>query len=87
MLILESPNVENPSYVLFSSGSRTTKPCKLKNSEALNLKTLAGMEDTPMEEGETNKDIEVAPALIAVHPAQESVAVAVGSELRVFDLQ
>jgi tRNA (guanine-N(7)-)-methyltransferase subunit TRM82 len=45
------------------------------------------MEDTPMEEGETNKDIEVAPALIAVHPAHESVAVAVGSELRVFDLQ
>ncbi|KAE8009746.1 hypothetical protein FH972_006165 [Carpinus fangiana] len=44
------------------------------------------MEDTTMEEGETNKDIEVAPALMAVHPAQESVAVAVGSELRVFDL-
>lgn len=44
------------------------------------------MEDTPIEEGETNKDIEVAPALIAVHPTQKSVAVAVGSDLRVFDL-
>ncbi|CAN6690695.1 unnamed protein product [Malus baccata var. baccata] len=44
------------------------------------------MEDTPMENGETNKDSEVAPALIAVHPTQSSVAVAVGSDLRVFDL-
>ncbi|XP_068311518.1 uncharacterized protein [Pyrus communis] len=45
------------------------------------------MEDTPMENGETNKDSEVAPALIAVHPTQSSVAVAVGSDLRVFDLR
>ncbi|KAF3436276.1 hypothetical protein FNV43_RR23368 [Rhamnella rubrinervis] len=45
------------------------------------------MEDAPMEYGESNKEIEVAPALIAVHPNQESVAVAVGSDLRVFDLQ
>ncbi|KAM0998188.1 hypothetical protein ACFX13_008089 [Malus domestica] len=44
------------------------------------------MEDTPMENGETNKDSEVAPALIAVHPTHSSVAVAVGSDLRVFDL-
>ena len=45
------------------------------------------MEETLIEEGETNKDIEVAPALIAVHPTQKSVAVAVGSDLRVFDFQ
>ncbi|PON55236.1 Guanine nucleotide-binding protein, beta subunit [Parasponia andersonii] len=45
------------------------------------------MEDASMEYGESNKDNEVAPALIAVHPTQESVAVAVGSELRVFDLR
>ncbi|XP_008235396.1 PREDICTED: tRNA (guanine-N(7)-)-methyltransferase non-catalytic subunit wdr4 [Prunus mume] len=44
------------------------------------------MEDAAMENGETNKDSEVAPALIAVHPTQNSVAVAVGSDLRVFDL-
>ncbi|XP_062085607.1 uncharacterized protein LOC133791703 [Humulus lupulus] len=45
------------------------------------------MEDPPAEFGESSKDSEVAPALIAVHPSQESVAVAVGSELRVFDLR
>lgn len=39
-----------------------------------------------MEYEETNKDTEVAPALIAVHPTQNSVAVAIGSDLRVFDL-
>ncbi|XP_015891515.2 uncharacterized protein LOC107425957 [Ziziphus jujuba] len=43
-------------------------------------------DDAPMDFGESNKDIEVAPALIAVHPNQESVAVAVGSDLRVFDV-
>lgn len=47
---------------------------------------FAAMEDTPMEYEETNKDTEVAPALIAVHPTQNSVAVAIGSDLRVFDL-
>ncbi|KAK9281044.1 hypothetical protein L1049_003936 [Liquidambar formosana] len=45
------------------------------------------MEETQMEEGENNRDVEVAPALIAVHPIQKSVAVAIGSDLRVFDLQ
>ncbi|KAI6674769.1 hypothetical protein NL676_002675 [Syzygium grande] len=45
------------------------------------------MGDAQMEEGDSNtRDIEVAPALIAVHPAQRSVAVAVGSDLRVYDL-
>ncbi|XP_022758260.1 tRNA (guanine-N(7)-)-methyltransferase non-catalytic subunit wdr4 isoform X2 [Durio zibethinus] len=44
-------------------------------------------EDTQMEEGEqNNKDMEVSPALISVHPTQNSVAVAVGSDLRVFNL-
>lgn len=40
-----------------------------------------------MEVGETNKEVEVAPALITVHPDQNSVAVAVGPDLRVFDLR
>ncbi|CAJ1904380.1 unnamed protein product [Sphenostylis stenocarpa] len=37
-------------------------------------------------DSEPKKDVEVAPALIAVHPDQCSVAVAVGQHLRVFDL-
>lgn len=45
------------------------------------------MEDAPTEFGDSNKDTEIAPALIAVHPAQDSVATAVGSDLRVFDFQ
>lgn len=40
-----------------------------------------------MEEGENNKDTEVAPALIEVHAAQKFVVVAIGSDLRVFDLK
>ncbi|KAJ4914753.1 Transducin/WD40 repeat-like superfamily protein [Raphanus sativus] len=45
------------------------------------------MEESHIEEGESqNKLLEVAPALISVHPSQESVAVTVGSDLRVFDL-
>ncbi|GLT36350.1 hypothetical protein SLA2020_107340 [Shorea laevis] len=44
-------------------------------------------EDAHAEDGEQhNKGGEVAPALISVHPTQNSVAVAVGSDLRVFDL-
>ncbi|GMI98761.1 tRNA modification 82 [Hibiscus trionum] len=44
-------------------------------------------EDAPMEESEqNNKDTEASPALISVHPTQNSVAVAVGSDLRVFNL-
>ncbi|KAG6774495.1 hypothetical protein POTOM_021848 [Populus tomentosa] len=45
------------------------------------------MEDAQPEGGENNRDVEVAPALISVHPTQDSVAVAVGSDLRVFDLR
>lgn len=37
-------------------------------------------------EAESRKDIEVAPALIAVHPDEHCIAVAVGPDLRVFDL-
>ncbi|KAL5796675.1 hypothetical protein ACOSQ2_001495 [Xanthoceras sorbifolium] len=44
------------------------------------------MEDNQIEEGEKHRDVEVAPALISVHPSQNSVAVAVGSDLRVHDL-
>lgn len=32
-------------------------------------------------------ELEVAPALIAVHPTQQSLVVAIGSDLRVFNLQ
>lgn len=39
------------------------------------------------EHGDQHRETEVAPALIAVHPAQQSIAVSVGSELRVFNLQ
>ncbi|KAI7990601.1 F-box/kelch-repeat protein SKIP30 [Camellia lanceoleosa] len=46
------------------------------------------MEETTMEGGgDHNREMEVAPALIGVHPTHHSVAVAVGSDLRVFDLQ
>ncbi|KAK7285321.1 hypothetical protein RJT34_20088 [Clitoria ternatea] len=38
-------------------------------------------------EVESKKDVEVAPAIIAVHPDGSSVAVAVGPDLRVFDLR
>lgn len=40
-----------------------------------------------MEETEQKLEAEVAPALIAVHPNQKSVSVAVGSGLRVFNFQ
>lgn len=46
------------------------------------------MEETRIEDGEQhNKDGEVAPAFISVHPTQDSIAVAIGSDLRVFDLR
>ncbi|XP_010481572.1 PREDICTED: tRNA (guanine-N(7)-)-methyltransferase non-catalytic subunit wdr4 [Camelina sativa] len=44
------------------------------------------MEESHIEDAETQNKLEVAPALISVHPSQKSVAVAVGSDLRVFDL-
>lgn len=44
-------------------------------------------EDAQLEESEqNNKDVEVAPALISVHPTQNSVSVVVGSDLRIFNL-
>ncbi|KAK2973733.1 hypothetical protein RJ640_019733 [Escallonia rubra] len=39
------------------------------------------------DENEQGRETEVAPALISVHPAQHYVTVAVGSDLRVFNLQ
>ncbi|CAH9073892.1 unnamed protein product [Cuscuta europaea] len=45
------------------------------------------MEETNMEDAEQNRETEVAPALIAIHPTQESVAVSVGSDLRVFNIR
>ncbi|KAK1270952.1 hypothetical protein QJS04_geneDACA013042 [Acorus gramineus] len=44
------------------------------------------MEDPSIEECESGCDKEVAPAVISVHPLESFVAVAVGSELRVFDI-
>ncbi|CAL9750424.1 unnamed protein product [Musa acuminata subsp. burmannicoides] len=38
-------------------------------------------------EEEKNMDVKVAPALISVHPFEKSVVVAVGSELRLFNLE
>ncbi|KAJ4867880.1 Transducin/WD40 repeat-like superfamily protein [Raphanus sativus] len=43
-------------------------------------------EESHIEDGEKQTKLEVAPALISVHPFQKSVAVTVGSDLRVFDL-
>lgn len=40
-----------------------------------------------MEGEEQSKEMEVAPALISVHPLQHSLALALGSDLRIFDLQ
>ncbi|KAG8044318.1 hypothetical protein GUJ93_ZPchr0139g33498 [Zizania palustris] len=45
------------------------------------------MEDATVEEAEVSGAAEFAPALVAAHPLGHSVAVAVGSELRVFDLK
>lgn len=40
-----------------------------------------------MEDDEIHKKGgEVSPALVSIHPLEESIAVAIGSELRVFDL-
>lgn len=43
-------------------------------------------EESHTEEVEIQNKLEVAPALISVHPSQKSLAVAVGSDLRVFNL-
>lgn len=40
-----------------------------------------------MDDCEQNRESEVAPALIALHPTQKSVSVAIGLNLRVFNLQ
>ncbi|KAL1539744.1 tRNA (guanine-N(7)-)-methyltransferase non-catalytic subunit wdr4-like [Salvia divinorum] len=45
------------------------------------------MEEHDIDESEQKLEAEVAPALIAVHPDQKFVSVAVGSDLRVFNLQ
>ncbi|EER90882.1 hypothetical protein BDA96_01G096200 [Sorghum bicolor] len=44
------------------------------------------MEDTAVEEPEVSGAAEFAPALVAAHPQGNSVAVAIGPELRAFDL-
>jgi hypothetical protein len=49
--------------------------------------SAASMEDTAVEEAEVSGAAEFAPALVAAHPQGHSVAVAVGPELRVFDLK
>ncbi|KAG6400809.1 hypothetical protein SASPL_137652 [Salvia splendens] len=45
------------------------------------------MEEHDIDESEQKLEAEVAPALIAVHPNQKFVSVAVGSDLRVFSFQ
>ncbi|CAN6309361.1 unnamed protein product [Urochloa humidicola] len=45
------------------------------------------MEDTAVEEAEVSGAAEFAPALVAAHPHGNSIAVAIGHELRVFDLK
>ncbi|CAL4927304.1 unnamed protein product [Urochloa decumbens] len=45
------------------------------------------MEDTAVEDAEVSGAAEFAPALVAAHPHGNSVAVAIGPELRVFDLK
>ncbi|XP_066386143.1 uncharacterized protein [Miscanthus floridulus] len=45
------------------------------------------MEDTAVEEPEVSGAAEFAPALVAAHPHGNSVAVAIGPELRAFDLR
>lgn len=45
------------------------------------------MEDHDLEETEQKLEAEVAPALIALHPNQKSVSVAVGSGLRIFNFR
>ena len=45
------------------------------------------MEEHDIDESEQQLEAEVAPALIAVHPNQKFVSVAVGSDLRVFSFQ
>jgi len=47
----------------------------------------ASMEDTAVEEPEVSGAAEFAPALVAAHPHGNSVAVAIGPELRAFDLR
>ncbi|XP_018679157.2 uncharacterized protein LOC103978828 isoform X3 [Musa acuminata AAA Group] len=51
--------------------------------------TAAAIMDTEngLVEEEKNMDVKVAPALISVHPFEKSVVVAVGSELRLFNLE
>ncbi|XP_010917762.1 uncharacterized protein [Elaeis guineensis] len=44
------------------------------------------MEENLIEEGESSREGEVAPALIVIHPRDKSAAVAVGPELRVYDI-
>lgn len=51
------------------------------------LSHIAKMEEPAIEEGDNHRDVEVAPALISVHPDHKFIVVSIGSDLRVFDLQ
>ncbi|GAB4830403.1 hypothetical protein Ancab_020040 [Ancistrocladus abbreviatus] len=55
--------------------------------EVEDVEMIIETEESQMEEQENGRDVEVAPALIAVHPFNGAVAVAVGSDLRIFDLE
>ncbi|KAL8170284.1 hypothetical protein V2J09_022088 [Rumex salicifolius] len=65
------------------SNGAPTDMAKDEPEPELNLET----EEAHIDDRDANRETEVAPALIAVHPLHSSVAVAVGSDLRVFDLQ
>lgn len=45
------------------------------------------MEENLIEDGENSREGEVAPALIAIHPREKYAVVAVGPELRVYDIE
>ena len=67
-----------PCFFSVSMEGVSMEDLRVEECEHYNQKTE---EDAQMEEGEqNNKDMEVAPALISVHPGQYSVAVAVGSD-------
>lgn len=65
--------------------TRLEEECKTETN-GTHLEERESEDAQIMEERESNTPTEVAPALIAVHPFDQSVAVAVGSELRIFDL-
>ncbi|KAK9669605.1 hypothetical protein RND81_13G142900 [Saponaria officinalis] len=63
----------------------TIEACKEENNET-QMKDRETEDTQLIDEKDSYTQIEVAPALIALHPSDHFVVVAVGSELRIFDL-